>query len=177
MLILTTHVDDLKGGGNPDAVKELFEALEKSFDKGKCEWDSFEHCGMKYEQQKDCRKIETDMSHYVQQLRPIMSTELSVKQGFGSDLNASAALTALFTSLLGGLAWVTQLRADVSVYVVALQRRMKQPKIIHCKRCNRILSYIKRHPVKMCFIQLTGSPIRVVGISDRAYKIEDDETR
>ena len=54
---------------------------------------------------------------------------------------------------------------------------MKQPMIIHCKRCNRILSYIKRHPVEMCFVQLTGSPIRVVGMSDSAYKIEEDETR
>ena len=31
--------------------------------------------------------------------------------------------------------------------------------------------------MKMCFIQLTGSPIRIVGISDSAYKVEDDGTR
>ena len=31
--------------------------------------------------------------------------------------------------------------------------------------------------MKMCCDQLIGSPIRVVGISDRAYELEEDETR
>ena len=98
---------------------------------------------MKYDQTEDRKKTNTNMSHYVQQLRSITSVELSFKPGSGSEDDASAALTALFTSLLGGLAWLTQLRADIAVYVVALQRRMKAPKIIHCKRCNRVLSYAR----------------------------------
>ena len=77
-LILTTHVDDLKGGGCPEDVEQLVKHLEGQFDKGKMDYDSFEHCGMKYDQTTDRKTISTDMSHYVQQLRPITSIELSV---------------------------------------------------------------------------------------------------
>ena len=81
----------------------------------------------------------------------------------------------MFLSLLGGLAWLTQLRADIAVYVVALQRRMIEPTLIHVKRCNRILSHCKRHRRHLRHVRVAGN-LRIVGVSDSAYKVEEDAT-
>ena len=94
VLILTTHVDDLKGGCVSIAVTGLFEHLEEQLVKGKVDYDAFEHCGMKYSQSEDRKKITIDMAHCVQQLRPITPVELSFKQGSGSEDGACAALVA-----------------------------------------------------------------------------------
>ena len=89
----------------------------------------------------DKKEIATDMHRYVQQLKPTVSAEFNVRNAASAvDADASAPLAALFMSLLGVLARPSQLRADIAVYVVALQRRMKAPKTTHCKRCNRVLS-------------------------------------
>ena len=138
LLVLSTHVDDLKGGGTEEMTAKLFKHLEDAVGKGKLDWLRFEHCGMKHTQSEDLSEIICCMDHYVRQLKPIVSLELKVKHS--DDSEASPALTALFMSLLGGLAWLTQLRADIAVYVVALQRRMKAPLIKHIKRCDRVLS-------------------------------------
>ena len=47
VLIVSTHVDDLKGGGVKSEVERLITQLEKSFGKGKLHYgkDTFEHCG------------------------------------------------------------------------------------------------------------------------------------
>ena len=75
---------------------------------------------MHHDQNENLTEITTCMDHYVQQLKPIVSVELGLKAD--AEANASAALAALFVSLLGGLAWLCQLRGDIAVYVVALQR-------------------------------------------------------
>ena len=174
MLILSTHVDDLKGGGVDAEVDKLIVHLEKLFDKGKLERQTFEHCGVKHHQKEDL-SIETHMNHYVDQLRPIVSTELATATD--DTALASAALIVLYASLLGALAWLTQGRPDISVYVVALQRHNKNPTIAHCKKCNRLLSYVRRKRLTYNFIQLTGNPWRIVCASDSAYKVEENDAR
>ena len=54
-LILSTHVDDLKGGGRPEEVTALINQLEKSFGKGKLPKgkDGSEHCGVIHKQNDD----------------------------------------------------------------------------------------------------------------------------
>ena len=175
VLILSTHVDDLKGGGTEEATKGLFSHLEKAVGAGTLDWLNFEHCGVKHYQDKGLGEIVQCMDHYVQQLRKISSSELTLKSD--PEAPASVTLTALFTSLLGGLAWLTQLRADIAIYVVALQRRMKNPLIKHIKRCNAVLSYAKRHKVVARYKKLPGDIFRIVGVSDSAYKVEEDESR
>ena len=109
------------------------------------------------------------------QLKPVDSTEMSTSD---EDILASAALAAMFVSLLGALAWLTQGRPDIAIFVVALQRHNKGPKIVHCKKCNRVLSYVRRKPMVFNFVAITGLPWRIVCVSDSAYKVEGEgETR
>ena len=174
VLLLSTQVDDLKGGGVNEETTALFKFLEDAVGKGKLDWGTFAHCGVNHEQSKDKEQITINMDKYVKQLQPIQSPELGLEAN-PLDL-ASPALMASYLSLVGALAWLTQLRADMSVYVVALQRRNTIPPIQHIKRCNRVLSYVKRHPLSLRHVRIEGTP-RIVGVSDSAYKVEEDDAR
>ena len=53
VLILSIHVHDLKGGGEDDQVEALVAHLEEAVGKGKLDFGSFEHCGVKHMQKDD----------------------------------------------------------------------------------------------------------------------------
>lgn len=74
------HVDDLKGGGLEEEVQQLVERLTKAFGEGKLDYGAFEHCGVKHVQDPKDFSITTTMAHYIDQLKPIASTELKAKQ-------------------------------------------------------------------------------------------------
>jgi hypothetical protein len=65
-------------------------------------------------------------------------------------------------------------RADLAVYVQALQRRASTPRIIDCKRLNLVVRYAKRHKIGIWYERLTG-PVRLVCWSDAAFKAMPDE--
>ena len=100
VFILSTHVDDLKGGGEEEEVRTLVEVLTAEFGKGKEQWCNFEHCGVMHEQDEKDFSIVTKMDHDVDQLKPIVSTELRTKS---SEDMCSTVLIALYGTLLGGL--------------------------------------------------------------------------
>ena len=50
VVILSTHVDDLKGGGEEEYVNRLIKHLEGHFGKGKTDYKNFEHCGVVHAQ-------------------------------------------------------------------------------------------------------------------------------
>ena len=77
---------------------------------------------------------------------------------------------------------MTHTRIEIAVYVTALQRWNKAPRIEHARRANRILAYCKRKATTFNFHKLPGGSqqsacYRVVSISDSAYKLEEHETR
>ena len=100
VLIVSTHVDDLKGGGIQSEVDSLVAIMTAAFGQGKLEYGNFEHCGVKHAQDEKDFSITTSMDHYVAQLKPIVSLELKTKQ---NEDTCSMALAALFCTLLGGL--------------------------------------------------------------------------
>ena len=100
VLVLSTHVDDLKGGGEEDLVSKLWKHLEAAVGEGKLQYGTFEHCGVRHIQSGDRLRITTCMDHYVKQLKPIVSLELKVKADEEQD--ASEALTALYASFFIG---------------------------------------------------------------------------
>ena len=71
ILTLSTHVDDLKGGGIKSEVEKLFAHLEAAVGKGKLQYGAFEHCGVIHKQSEDRSTITTCMDHYVQTLNAI----------------------------------------------------------------------------------------------------------
>ena len=72
-------------------------------------------------------------------------------------------------SLLGGVGWVVQTRPDVITYVGALQRHLKNPKPKHIRDLNRIVTYLKSHPLVIRFYKVPG-PTKLAIVSDSAYK-------
>ena len=76
-------------------------------------------------------------------------------------------------SLLAGVAWVVNTRAEIGIFVEALQRVAKTPKYIGTKRLNTVLRFMKKHPMETIFKKLTG-PLKIVAVSDSAFKRQDE---
>ena len=54
-LVISTHVDDLKGAGEEEYRQKLISELERKFDKLKVKLDEFECIGVKHEQDPDTK--------------------------------------------------------------------------------------------------------------------------
>ena len=168
VLIVSTHVDDLKAGGIESELKHLITLLESRFDELKIQLDEFEHLGLVHKRVGDY--VEVHQNQYIAQLRCI-SSALTLADD-EADLDASS--TALFMSLLGGVGWVVQTRPDVAAYVGALQRHLKNPKVKHLKRLNRVVRYVKAHPLVLKFKRVP--PPTCLGIiSDSAFQAKDQD--
>ena len=166
--ITSTHVDDLKCTGEPKALDDLQKGLEAAFGKLKVEIGSFEHCGIKHFEQED-GSLTLSQDHYVTQLKRI---PISASERASPDTVCSPSLHSQFRTLLGGLSWFTQTRADISCYVGSLQRAAHTPLHSHVIRCNRVLAWCRRTPLPTVFKRLK-TPLRLVGVSDAAFKRVD----
>ena len=153
-LILSTHVDDKKGGGNEDMKAFVRSGLEKAFGTLTVQESSFIHCGIMHEQTPT--GIKMHQQHYVKQLNKMDTT--------GINPDKPEALTAVqqsaYLSLLGGLSWRVQTRMDIAVYVCYLQRNSKATTTEHYLKVNKLLSFVRRKPVWLFYGKLTG-PFRV----------------
>ena len=165
--LATTHVDDLKMCGDDHVVDRVIKGLEKELGKMKLSYRSFEHCGFMHEQLPN-GDIKFHQNHYIARLSQIPVPKHVDLESSCSDHDASAYIT-----LLGGLGWVVNSRADVAVFCGALQRCAKSPKYVDMKRLNTVIKYIKKHPVVTLFRKLSG-PLRVVAISDSAFRRQDE---
>ena len=76
---------------------------------------------------------------------------------------------AAFESLFGGVAWMVSTRADVAVYVQALQRRGSGPRVVDCRRLNLVLRYLKRQLVGIRYAHVPA-PHRLVGLYESAFR-------
>ena len=170
ILLLSVHVDDLKITGLPTEIARTVKVLEEEFDALKLETDNFEHLGLKHKLEADGSRT-VSQEHYVSELRPI--AEASLKASSADDL-VSSELAQKFMSLLGGVAWCTQTRPDISVYVAALQRRLKNPRVQDLVNLNRVLKYLKLKPLCLRYRKLSN-PWRLVAISDSSFKGEGQD--
>ena len=170
ILILSTHVDDLKFCGTEDECKSLIKALEEAFEKMTLHKGTFDHLGIKHVQHADF-SIEVAQGHYADQLRAMADD--TAKRG-DQDAAVSMQLHAAFRSLLGGVAWMTQTRPDIIVYISALQRVMAAPLNKHVVALNKVLRYVKRKPLKIVY-RAVPNPWKLLVISDSAFKAEDQD--
>ena len=123
-------------------MKEIADAFEKHVGEFKKKVGDFEHCGIMHKQLED-GPIVIHQNHYVNQLKPIPLTKEQSMDALCSPTDSGA-----YTSLLGGVAWVVNTRADIAIFVGTLQRLAKDPKYIDIKRLNIVLRILKRHPLK-----------------------------
>ena len=138
-LILSAHVGDLKGAARREIAEELLKHLEKSFGTCKAEWQDFMHTGVQHTRTK--AGILCHQFKYVEQLRSI-----AVARGAVDEKEVEGQMKEQYHSLLGGVAWTVITRADILVYVQALQRRGAAPRNVDCRRLNLVVRYLKKHP-------------------------------
>ena len=166
--ILSTHVDDLKGGGMTEVVKHIKDCLERDFGPVKVQTAVFEHCGIMHEQSE--KGILLHQNHYAAQLHQNDMSGIDISD---EDKLLGEKHVALYMSLLGGLAWLVQTRTDIAVYLCSLQRHSKQPQVKHYIRLNQVVKWVRRKKTGLFYGKLTG-PLKILMISDSAFKKEGD---
>ena len=168
-LLLSTHVDDLKGCGDEATTTRVLNVLTKEFGTLKTQFDDFTHCGIKHETNKQDRSITLHQHEYAQQLILMDAVPLLA-------VSACTPLTATqhaqYLSSLGGVSWLVQTRTDICVYVCALQRAAKAPQVQHALRLIKVCKWVKRKKSHLLFKKLR-TPTRVVAPSDSAFRKED----
>ncbi|CAJ1381643.1 unnamed protein product [Effrenium voratum] len=170
VLVLTVHVDDLKLCGEDKIVKIVIAKLEDRFESMKVEKGNFTHLGLKHETSAD-GMVTISQEHYIRELRLIPEEELKLQpkeQLVGPDYHK------YYMSLLGGVAWTTQTRMDIIVYVSALQRKLQSPVVEDLLKLNRLVRYIKQNPLKLVYHKITG-PLKLMAITESAYRGEDQD--
>ena len=175
ILILSCHVDDLKIAATLKAYQRLKQKLEESFGKlteQKAYMSELEHCGLMHQQLADY-SIRVHQNHYSKQLRNIaIPADLKDKLA----VLISGLLLQQYMSLLGAAAWLTQTRADVAIYITALQRATVKATIGHVMRLNKVVRYLRNKPLFLyypSFGNVTLSGLKILCISDSAYRRED----
>ena len=166
-LLLSCHVDDLKGAGTPKAFAALRDGLEKQFGKLTIKQGEFEHCGIRYKQTPE--SVSMTQHHYADQLRLIDTSGMPMDK---IDQKLDEHQLGLFMSLLGGLAWLNMTRCDCCVYTQALQRAVSVATLGHIKKLNMVVKWVKRKPAGLVYRRLV-EPLKMVCISDSAFRKED----
>jgi hypothetical protein len=169
---LSCHVDDLKIAAKDAPYARLKSALEKSFGKltEKCAYESsLEHCGIIYEQLKDY-SIKTHQLQYALQLK---TADIPAELASAPSTVLTPALLGTYQSLLGGAAWMCQTRPDICIYIQALQRATTVATIGHLQRLNKVVRYIKLRPAALYFAKYDTVDLKILCISDSAYRRED----
>ena len=151
----------------------LLAALRRDYgEDAKEELGIFEHTGIKHEQNPDTKEVYTHQNHCAKELN-----EIAI--GGRKDTNPEDPVTEahheLYRSLLGGVAWLMQSRADIAPFVGSLQRTSHAPRHKHIHRLNRLLRYCKRVSTGMLFKRLKP-PMRMVVVAGVAYRSTDGGT-
>ena len=81
----------------------------------------------------------------------------------------------MYLSLLGALAYLSLTRVDVIAFIAALQRNNHAPKVVHAKRLNSVVRWVQKNMVDLSYVHFDHKDNVIIGISDAAFKKEDDE--
>ena len=169
ILLLSTHVDDLKGCGEEAEVTKVLALLTKHFGKLKTDRLKFEHCGVWHEQDLAAKTVYMHQAHYSAQLKlmDVVGLDPTKPEVVLNEKQASE-----YMSLLGALGWLSQARLDLSIYICALQRAAKAPRAEHAFRLNKVCKWARRKKCGLLYRKVK-TPIRVVTVSDAAFRKED----
>ena len=112
VLILSTHVDDLKGAGEPAEKDGLIKHLETRFGTLSKSLHSFTHVGVVHEQSATTCEVEMHQRPYAQQLRQICLDAVATQD---PDTPVDIELQGCYATLLGGAAWMTFTVTSIAV--------------------------------------------------------------
>eukprot|EP00959_Pyramimonas_sp_CCMP1952_P122107 2552557-Pyramimonas_sp.AAC.1 len=65
-------------------------------------------------------------------------------------------------------------RIDICIYVAALQRHGKAPKVGHLRKMDVQLKYLKENPLVLTAQRLTP-PVKLMSVRDAAFRREPDD--
>jgi hypothetical protein len=148
----------------------ILQLIHKVFGETRLEWDNFTNCGIRHIRDPD-GNVTLDQIEYINAIQPVVHTDL---QTLSSEADASAALIELFMSIVGAAAFGLLTRFDAAIFICALQRMTSRPKVIHLKRINAVVRWMKANPVKLMYRPMKLGKRHLRCISDAAFKKEDD---
>ena len=115
LIMMTTHIDDIKGSATEEECEILLTAIKKDYGSdANIERTSFEHTGIQHAQDETKRTVYTHQNHYVKDLSEIPTSHLDMKD---LDNEVDTDTHAMYWSLLGGIAWLLQTRAGICPFV------------------------------------------------------------
>ena len=141
------HVDDIKIGAEPWLADLIVKELEAVFGKLSIHRSTFTNCGIRNTLMPD-GSVVMDQDEYIKALIPIVHPDLT---GAPGDSPATPALSKLFWSLLGALAYSMLTQHWLAVYVVSLQRSTHSAQMIHIRRLNALVRIAQERLVKLTY--------------------------
>jgi len=147
VLIIAKHVDDIKITGEESEVQALLQALEHTFGKIDRNDNDFTCVGIHHFRD-NSGSITLDQHEYIKSMNPIRHPDLV---GSDADADCSEAVTRLFWSLLGAVAYTLLTQHWISVYVIALQRNTHCPKYQHIRKLNSLLKVLQKQKATIVF--------------------------
>ena len=169
-MIASAHVDDIKGAARKEIAEALLAHLEKHFGPCKAEWTSFMHVGIQHDHKSG--EVYCHQNAYIEALRPL---KLATLKGKPDDEQVDALFIEAFQRLLGGAAWTVLTRADVAVYIQALQRRGHVPRVCDCRRLNLVIRYLQRHRIGIRYLRMPER-VKLLGFTDSAFRAQEGES-
>ena len=143
LAVMAKHVDDLKITGSRESIMFILKAIEKVYGELKIVENNFTNCGIRHIQDATTKEITLDQNEYVKGIHVISHPDMSSK---GPNEFCCPDLHQLYWSILGAINFATLSRADIAVFVSALQRQSRKPKMLHCKRHNAVVRWAQRNP-------------------------------
>ena len=166
-LVMSTHVDDLKVTGTYVQWNLILPQLEKHFGELVTLENSFEHCGIIHSREDD-GTIVMNQTHYAATLKVVEMDSPERAKNASTKVTCSDKEYEQFRSVLGALAWLTQTRPDISIYVAELQRVATRPTTQDCKDLNTTVRWAKSVGVPNRFKPLKP-PYRIVTVADSNF--------
>ena len=106
-------------------------------------WRDFVCGGVHYSQHATTFEISVDQTAYINKLQLCSTSGL---RGVSPGILCSPSLHAQFHGVLDEVSVVILTRPDIAVYVAALKRQLQAPQVIHAKRLNAVVRWVKRNP-------------------------------
>ena len=132
--LLSVHVDDINGTAPKSVAESLLRHLNGNVGQCKTDFDSFLHIGIQHEHSRGC--VFTHQYVYVGSISPIKS---EIVGGKDDDALCDGPCREAYRSVLGAVAWTVLTKAELAVYVQALQRRAHAPRVSDCKRLSLVI--------------------------------------
>ena len=100
----------------------------------KADYDNFIHTGIQHDH--SAGQVFIHQYVYIDSITPIDSTLFTGKD---DEALCDPQLHEAYRSVLGAVAWIVLTRAELAVYVQALQRRAHASRITDCKRLSVVI--------------------------------------